>query len=126
MEISNLIVKKDYKKIFINQIFDEIIKEKYKNNFKNFITFKDFCKKIDEKIYYYFQENNLLDRGVREIFFKLNEILSCNQELKKYFKKLMKERGIIIFKLLENKEIVIDNIVKTVEKVVEKNNISII
>ena len=113
----------DYQAKFIAKSFENILNEKYKNNFKS-ISFESFCNNIDNKFIDYFRRHNSIDKDkdFKKTFFDLNKILTDNKDLKKYFPNFKRERGNISFKLLEDKEDKIEKIVEEVEKVIKEES----
>ena len=118
-------IESDFKNIFLSQIFTNNLKE-YKNKFRP-MTLKEICQSIEYKLIEYYEKNtnnNILDinhKSFREVFFKLNDILRTAKDgsnLKKYFPRFMRLRGVIALKFLDiNDEM--DTFIDDIRRVVE-------
>ena len=95
------IIGKDYKSIFLSYEYDKELEKDYFNNF-NPMTCEDMCKPIDDELtsYKFINYSVKNNKDYKDIFFKLNNIIKENQDLRIYFPKFMDERGKIIFNIL--------------------------
>ena len=113
----------DYNNILLSPVFIKILGD-YSNKFKT-LGLYEICKnQIDYKFIEYYtkvQNKDLLNKdfdSFREIFFKLNEFIKNNPNMRDYFPGFKRNRGIICLKFLEVDQY-LDEFIDDVKKLVE-------
>ena len=113
----------DFNNKLLSPVFIKILGE-YNNKFKT-LELYEICKnEIDYKLIEYYENNKNADLfgknfdNFREVFFKLNEIIKNNPNMRDYFPRLKRMRGIICLKFLEADQY-LDDFIDDVKRLVK-------